>query len=227
MRLVADHLIEIADLLPPSQTSRRLLLLHNADRVRASAASLNSEVMASNPSTARRVAEVAGIVLLWVGAGTLPGVAEGISSTLTAATIDAHERAVICVTAVEQAAAAAEVSLASEVRASTNTIRLAIRNLYLRNVGTGRATPPEAETAIRHLGEADMDMPNARQRWVAMEDYLRWFIESRDRFETGPDDDDHLVRLQAQLQELREQIEVLAQTDESLYPPQPTGLPSE
>lgn len=206
----------MADGLSQKHAERRLLLLSNAQRLKSAAELLTAEIAAGNPSTSRKVMDVATAGLISVGLLIGPGVSEGVSAALTERALSEHTTACSAVEVVITEAEALESALASEVDASVDAIRADIVRF------AELVSRPESDEILDEsgFGSPDLGVPNARQRFVYLSLALTriWEVAALDDI-SGEVWAEH-ARIAEDLNQLRQSIEVLAQTDESLYPPQ-------
>lgn len=224
MREVAHHLDEIADSLPAREANRRLLLRQNSDRLQSAASSLTAEVNIGDPRTTRLVARVGAIGLLGVGA-LLPsiagGVAEGVTAAKVQASIEANQRALVCVEEVEAQAQAAGGDLPRDVHDDIDRMRQLLLGLGLE---LENATGGDSRRIVTDngLGASDLGVPNARQRLVYLQaalDDLRTQLPALSPPEAQRASE-ALDLVEARIREARLDVELLARHDESLYPPQ-------
>jgi hypothetical protein len=224
MRDVAQNLEEIADGLPAREANRKLLLTQNAERLNSAARHLIAEANLGTARSTRFVARAAAIGLLGAGAllrSIAGGAAEGVTAARVEAAIEANQRALERVEEVEAEAQAEGADLPHDVHDDIEKMRQLLLGLGLR---LEEATGGDSRRIVRDNGlEApDLGVPNARQRLVCLGaalDDLRTLLPAV----AGEE-----AELAAQVLDLVEQriaearldVELLAVTDDSLYPPQ-------
>lgn len=231
MREVAQHLEEIAEVLPARERSRELLLRQNADRLTSAATLLIAEVNAGDARNAGKVASVAMAGALAVGALVVPGMVEGASSALVERALEAQANSIRCLAEVEQEAALAWEEFDEDLGEEIDSIRRA-----LIDIGTQPSSPPgifeeleaglpsQARAIASGLMEPDLDVPNRRQRIVFLRSAVDQYLQLVSLLGARSAAEEINVKLGAILERLdsaREAVEAIAAHDETLFPPQP------
>lgn len=215
IREVAINLEEFRDNLPDHETNRRMVLQHQARRLRAIADALVAEANLGDPWTASKIAAVAGIALGAVTTAVLTGVGEGVGSSAWEHFVEKRDRAAECVHEVEGVAGKLGGALGAHIDDEIVSIAGDAHTLASVDAlpGMGKAFGDGAPTG-------DLGVPNARQRTVMLDSVLGEMLSVA----RGLGDRASVERIEEMVErlvEVRQLVEMLAPYDDSLRPQRP------